>query len=99
MRCAQENYTSRSGEDLGKMGVGILDSIRMVECLQGNLSSWVFEKEKWAYVFHYQSAERVCDKYDGTIVLHAFELSTNFSRIASDSQHPFSSLATILESN
>jgi hypothetical protein len=58
------------------MGVGILNLIRIMECLQGNLSGWEFDRGRAskAYIFNYQSAERVCDKDDGAIALYEFEM-------------------------
>ena len=71
VRGAQEDYTSRNGGDMSKMGVGILHSIRVVECLQGKLSDWDLREEEPsnAYVFNYQPAKGVCDKDDRAIAL------------------------------
>jgi len=44
VRSAQEDYTSRKGEDLRKMRVGIHNLIRIMECLQGNLLAWEFDR-------------------------------------------------------
>jgi len=74
VRSAQEDYTSCSGENLTKMRVGILNLIRIMECLQGNASGWVFDRRcSKAYVLDYQAAERVCNKDDGAIPLCKFE--------------------------
>jgi len=46
VRSAKEDNTSSSGEDLSKMGVGILNLIRIMECLRGkrDLSGWDFDR-------------------------------------------------------
>jgi len=52
--------------------VGILNLIRVMQCLQGDLLGWKLTEEgaSKAYIFNYQSAQRVCDKDDGAIALH-----------------------------
>ena len=57
------------------------------------------EGASMAYIFHYQSTERMCDEDDGAIALFEYEMGMNFLTIGSDSPHPFSSLATILAPN
>ena len=42
VRSPQEDYASSNRDDLSKMGVSILNSIRIIECLQRNLSDWEF---------------------------------------------------------
>ena len=80
MRCAQEDYASRSGEDLSKMRECILNLIRVMQCLRkvicqvGKLTE---EGPSMAYIFNYQSAQRVCDKDDWAVALHKFEMWVN----------------------
>jgi len=46
MRSAKEDYTSRNGEDMRKMRMGVLNLIGIVECLKGKLSGWKLTKER-----------------------------------------------------
>ena len=59
------------------MGVGILNLIRIMESLQGNLSDWT-EEGGSTYIFDYQAAERVCDKDDRAITLYESEILNEF---------------------
>ena len=76
MRSTQEDYTSRKGEDPSKMRLGVLNLIRIVECLKltcqaGNMTE---EGASMAYIFDYQSSKRVSDENDGAITLYEIEL-------------------------